>query len=233
YRILMHLREKEVELFAEITSDSVLNPIVNIISRHLKDYSSVAELKDKIKFSHSIHNMKHFGESLIDIKHYLTLSELIAKAAVISSLPALEQQSIYSTFKNGELVRLITAENSHLDQEDIKNRFENMAIQLHAELNLKEEEGNKLFKIYHDLTDKYLPEFNRIRHDLIRVLPDFIEAELQRIENSCPDIFVNRVSQSAQSTLVPSYAAFEKLKHSVSTDEDTNKHDKKVKPMAQ
>jgi len=32
---------------------------------------------------------------------------------------------------------------------------------------------------------------------------------------------------------VPSYAAFEKLKHSVSTDEDTNKHDKKVKPMAQ
>lgn len=206
YSILMQLRTKEAELFAELTSDQVLDPIVKIVGKHLKDYSSIAELKDKLKFSSSIHNMKHFGESLIDITHYLTLSKLIAKAAVIASLPELEQQSVYSAFKNGELVKLITAENNHLDHEEIKIHFENMATQLHTELHLEGEESKSLFKIYHDLTDKYLPEFNHIRHALIQVLPDFMEAELRRIEEICPHLVITTLPEVTQRTLTPSYS---------------------------
>lgn len=205
HETLQNLRQIEVELTNVLISDEILDPIVKIIGNHVGDYKSIEEFEAALKVSESVHNMQLYATTaLIDISHYSTLSDIIREAQSIESKGTEEQSRILTSLQDSNMIEIIKEENARLDPDAIKTTFESMAQALHSELKLKEKESQQLIEIYHKLTDKYLPQLNNIRKELLEHLPKFLQLEVERILTVCPHLVISQHAESETKAITTS-----------------------------
>lgn len=185
--ILLHLKAKENELAEKLSSHEVLRPFVEVIGNHLAEFTS-SEFKKGLKSNPAVQSLKKFAIHIVNIENYAELSNLIMQAQEISKLPVVDQEKIYSQLQDKQRITAILEENAKLDLEKKKQTLEVELSQIHAKLKLKSDESKKIIAVYHDLMDKYLPEFNQIRIEIVKLLPDLVTIELERIRRVCPHL---------------------------------------------
>lgn len=225
-QLLLNLRAKETELADRLSSHEVLRPFVEVIGDHLAEFTST-EFKKGLKSNPSVQSLKKFAIHLVHIENYAELSQLIMRAQSISTLPALEQGQLYSELQGNQRITAILEENAKLDIEKEKQTLEHELSEIHSQLKLKPAESKKIIAVYHELMDKFLPEFNQLRIEIVKQLPALVAMELERIQRVCPHLALVQ-----QDPTVPLTMQYEATQETTSNSATLIATPEKAKPSA-
>lgn len=186
-KALNDLAKQGNHLIADILADKNLDPIVDIIGDHINEYSSIEEFQNTVLEKPALIAMKNFALGLIDIDNYQSLVILMTDLQDFKNLSNTKQGQLFEKLQDGRLIERIINENRALDVDDVKDKTKIMCKSLCRELNLTKAETQTLINIFDSLTEKYLPEVNKIRQSLVDHFPEFLETEKARILKLHPE----------------------------------------------
>jgi hypothetical protein len=177
------------ELFEELDSNAILDPLVKIISNHAAVFTAenfLEELQEKEAYQAII----AYVNQLIDVENYTSLKGLVLDIDNVKGLSKADQRKLVKALTEQTLVEKIRAENKRLNLPKIRKDLVEQGKALAAEYEFNEEETEIVEQMFNNLCDKYLKDFNQARKDLLMKLPAFFEEQLAAILEKSPHLVV-------------------------------------------
>lgn len=182
--ILNELAGASQELMTDLRKDTNLAPIVTVLADRLYQLGGVEALKRAVEDSESAQQLKGYALKLVDIDNYSSLLTLVTKLQNFSKLKKGEKEAIRDQIESGELVKKIQAENNNLKPDAVKKRVRTLVGNVCKDLELSVDHKNSLLTVFDRVIDKHLKEFNPIREQLVKKLPEFLTTELKRVSGT-------------------------------------------------
>lgn len=196
--------KKSNKFIAYIVSDNILNPLADVFGNHLGDYDSVEAFEKALTKSESVKEMMNFFSKIMDIKNYTTLVQQITD---FKKFDKLTTQAQINLLKGAHVVEKIKKENSALNVKKVEEKTKEMTTALCEEMGLSAVETAKLIKTFEELTQKFLPDFNAIRKELVKNFSPFFKREQDKAIKKHPQLKVHLKGEQSKKEITSQFQA--------------------------
>jgi hypothetical protein len=115
-----------------------------------------------------------------------------------------DQLEFIKELEDNTLLNKIIEENKFFNLKKIETEGEVAARKICKEIKLKPSEIEHLIHILKNIFKKHLPEFNKIRKDLIKEAPTFFALEIARLKKANPELAV-QLEPKKHKAITPQY----------------------------
>jgi hypothetical protein len=201
-QVFNKLTAKVFEVIDFIEEDKNLDRIVNVVGNHIGDYKNSDEFLKTLKNTPSYKALRKILADMVDMESHELLATNLQNAQNVDELEVDEQLEVITFLSNNGIIEKIITNNNNLKIEKLKKEIETKGKTLCKDLKLDDQEKQDVIDLFHEITEAFLEDFNAIRADMVKHLPEFLKAEHERILKEQPHLAIE-TPKSTKKAITP------------------------------